>query len=670
MLSGQGTPPVPGQIVQGVATLRVPRGADLPGSFDYREFLAGRGLHWQGQLEETPVSGELTGPGSLLVEYLGSARTWVRRGLERLLPAREAELSGAVLLGTRTAGSRQGAEPFADLGLAHLFAVSGLHVGILLGIVVLPGRALGLSATWRFLPLLFFLPVYAALTGLPGSVVRAAGLALLAGGAGALGRRGNSLHLLGLLFWGTTLWHPAQVLDTGVRLSYLAAGGIITVMGLLRPVISGGGRWSWLVTALAVSLAAQWFTLPQAAMSFGRFSVLSPAANLVAVPLFGLGVWAVVLALIIGTAVPWLAQSVAALGWLVLRGLSGVVALVSGGTGGLNLGLAPTSVINGLFWVLLTVTLLGMLRRLSNGEGQARLRSLAVILGILVLGHGVFAWNGFMLAGNGTMRVWQFDVGQGDCALVVFPDRWTCLVDAGGVFGRGMGPPDGPVRRSVIPYLKRAWVKKLDAVVLGHGHLDHTGGVPSLQEEMTIGHWWTGGDAARDVAGIIPEGRTTIVEKPVILHRQGPWTLEILYPAEGLPADFHENDRSLVMVLRHGDRPCMVWSGDLETHGERHLLETMADLPEKTQVWKAGHHGSNTSGSRNWLDRLDPGLVIISCGAGNKYGHPNHGWYTIEQDTLPTLRTDLEGSILLEWDSEGSLRWVSRALEGHLAALP
>ena len=113
----------------------------------------------------------------------------------------------------------------------------------------------------------------------------------------------------------------------------------------------------------------------------------------------------------------------------------------------------------------------------------------------------------------------------------------------------------------------------------------------------------------------------------------------------------------------------MVWSGDLEQDGEKHLLDDV-ELPSGVQVWKAGHHGSDTSGSPEWVSRLDPGLILISCGVENSYGHPSHGWYLAAGDTISTVRTDLEGSIALDWDSSGALRWRTRTRCGQLPALP
>lgn len=265
--------------------------------------------------------------------------------------------------------------------------------------------------------------------------------------------------------------------------------------------------------------------------------------------------------------------------------------------------------------------------------------------------------------------VWQFDVGQGDCALVSFPDRWRCLIDTGGVFGFGSGPQDGPVSRSVVPFLKRGWVTGLPLVVLSHGHLDHTGGVPALNGAFRVERWLTGGKADADIAGGHPGGVIEPLLDSRVLHRWQEWTLEAVVPLGGGPAEFHENDRSLVVVLRRQGNPCLVWSGDLEKAGEG-LLLSQGLGPGRTQVWKAGHHGSDTSGSPAWLADLSPQLILVSCGVGNRYGHPSHGWYVTAGDTVPVLRTDLEGAVELRWDRRGGVSWRSQRQRGHLPALP
>ena len=108
---------------------------------------------------------------------------------------------------------------------------------------------------------------------------------------------------------------------------------------------------------------------------------------------------------------------------------------------------------------------------------------------------------------------------------------------------------------------------------------------------------------------------------------------------------------------------------DLEQGGESLLLQN-GGPGGKTRVWKAGHHGSNTSGSQPFLDVIDPELILISCGVGNGYRHPSHGFYVVEGDTIPVVRTDLEGSIHLKFAENGEIHWKSQDREGHLAPLP
>jgi beta-lactamase superfamily II metal-dependent hydrolase len=142
-----------------------------------------------------------------------------------------------------------------------------------------------------------------------------------------------------------------------------------------------------------------------------------------------------------------------------------------------------------------------------------------------------------------------------------------------------------------------------------------------------------------------------------IAHSWRQWRLEVLDPLAAGPAPGHENDASLVLVLWRGSRAAMVWTGDLEHHGETLLLDRGL-LPPAAGVWKAGHHGSRTSGSRRFLHRVRPSLVVISCGLDNRHGHPSHGPYVVDGDTLGVLRTDLHGTLLIAWDRQGTAQAV------------
>ncbi len=397
LLMGKGKPPLPGELLAATQEITVPRRGDLPGMFDYRLFLAGRGILWRGKiierldpLGERPVA-------KIFRVFLGPIRSNILKALQTLLPPLESSLASAVLLGAKDKTSRSAGEPFSDLGLAHLFAVSGLHVGVLLGLFLLPGKLLGISSWQKWVFLWLILPPYALLTGLPGSVIRAAGLALLATSGMPFGRQGHPLHFLGILFWATTIWQPDQVLDTGVRLSYVAAGGILAFTSLTTDIsYRRKGILGFILGGLFISLSAQWFTLPMAATSFGRLSLLSPLANLIAVPTFGIAVWLVVLALAGSLTPGGLGYLFGALGWLLLRGLAGAVGGAEKITGGWNIGLPVPDPLIISVWMGGTISCLIALRQTARGE-LGRKFAVGWISMVGVIGVGLFANPDFFL---------------------------------------------------------------------------------------------------------------------------------------------------------------------------------------------------------------------------------------------------------------------------------
>ncbi len=670
LLVGEGRAPLPGELLATVQKITIPRRGDLPGMFDYRLFLAGRGIWWRGKIvahldprREIPVA-------TAFRVILEPIRSNILNSIKTVLPPFESSLAGAVLLGAKDKTSRAAGRPFSDLGLAHLFAVSGLHVGVLLGLFLLPGKMVGISAWQKWVFLWLILPPYALLTGLPGSVIRAAGLALLATSGFPFGRQGRPLHFLGLLFWATTIWQPNQALDTGVRLSYAAAGGILAFTSLSTNIsYPRRGVAGFVLGGLFISFSAQWFTLPLAASAFGRLSVLSPLANLLAVPTFGLAVWLIVLALA-GLLVPGgiIGHFLGALAWLLLRGLAGIVGGAGIMTGGWNLGLPDPNPLIIAAWMGGTFTSLVALRQTSLGRLRRRF-SLGWIILVGIIGIGLFTRPELLTKGITGPEVWQFDVGQGDGSLVRFPDGWTAMIDNGGRFGFAGNDLSGPWSRSILPWLRRHNLANPEMVILSHGHLDHTGGSGIMLEECQVGQWLVAGVAHKC---LLSDSARTTIGFPVqgeVLHRWQDWTLVIRYPLQKLPGEFHENDFSIVVALQKAGRTQYLWSGDLEQGGESLLLQN-GGPGGKTRVWKAGHHGSNTSGSQPFLDVIDPELILISCGVGNGYRHPSHGFYVVDDDTIPVVRTDLEGSIHLKFGQNGEIHWKSQDREGHLAPLP
>lgn len=676
LLRGQGeAPPLGALLAAGVES--GPGGSPAqPGGFDMARFLAGRGLVWDGRVRETcfvagasgrraggageeggappasprPIPAEVGAGGRwtpAAAAALAPVRTWLLERLARDWPPREAALLAGVLLGERDASSRRNQEPFARVGLAHLFAVSGLNVGIVLGLMLFLAAPARPGPNARLLLALAALPPYTLLTGATGSIVRASSFVLLTLAAPVLGRRGDSLRAVGLLFWLSVLFLPGSLLDAGSRLSYLAAAGLIVAMRLgrsWRQCPHAAARWFAL--GCAATLGSTWFTLPDTAASFGWLNLLSPLANLAAVPLFSAIVWVATLALLAAPLCGWVAQALAADAWLLARALEIGTALIDRAPARLGipaLGPGRAAALLGLS-LALGLALAGRGPLPPRGRRAAAVLLSLALLAVLPLGRAAPA---------GRMTAVQFAVEQGDCAALVFPDRSVVLIDTGPALGAGLA-----VTRSAVPWLEREGVRRLAGVVLTHAHDDHTAGASEVARRYRVDRWWLGGRTAAP-PGLPAAAR---VERPVagdVLHEAGGWSLVCVHPPADAPeAGENENDRSLAVVLRRGAAPAALWTGDLERSGEGRLLAAGALPPGlRLQFWKAGHHGSRTSGGPELLAGARPALIVASCGVANRHRHPSHGPFTVGADTVPLLRTDRDGSVHLAWERDGTLAW-------------
>ena len=400
--------------------------------------------------------------------WIGRLRVRLEEVCGRLLPEPQASLLGGILVGARATTPPEFREALNVTSTSHIVAVSGFNVTLVAGMAMAAAlRFLSRRRATLFAMALVWL--YALLTGLPPSAVRAAAMATMVLGAILAGRGGDTLSFL--CFSGAVMAgvEPLILDDLGFQLSFLATAGLV----LLEPVIRAplGRLPGWLSSTLSVTLAAQLATLPVLVDSFHTLSLVSPLTNLLVVPaLPGLMVVGG-LAVVVGALSEPLVGVVAPLAWAYLTYVVEVIRwtaqLPSASVTVGSLGVAASL----LYWLVLLavalwplpefrdaraalVALLGGFPRWAVAGGVAAAISLAVI--------------GVSARPDGRVHVWFLDVGGGHSTLVQGPEGHRVLVDG--------GASPSAVASALGPRVE-FWGPRLDAVVVTDFGEDHLAGL-------------------------------------------------------------------------------------------------------------------------------------------------------------------------------------------------
>ncbi len=244
-----------------------------------------------------------------------------------------------------------------------------------------------------------------------------------------------------------------------------------------------------------------------------------------------------------------------------------------------------------------------------------------------------------------TLLIYFLDVGQGD-AILVRTEEGDVLIDAG----------TEESQETLCLRLEQLGVTELRLAIFTHADGDHMGGADGVLETIPTRELWLSdaldaSESAQRLADVLKETDTEVVRvqsgKGLVL---GNARFSVLYPlAEN---DGGGNENSIVLKLNYGAFDAL-FTGDAGVEQERALLDTYGASQLACDLYKVGHHGSNTSSSQEFLEAMRPRYAVISCGAANSYGHPTGEVLArLEGVGIEVLRTDLVGEIVFETDGE------------------
>lgn len=624
--SGEPPPAVhAGERWQLTVRLKRPHGFTNPHGFDYEAWLLERGVRATGYVRHATTNRRLAGDGGYWLLRVDRMRESVRDRFAAVLG--EGAYTGiltALAIGDQRAITPAQWEVFRRTGINHLVAISGLHVSL---VALCAGGLAGWA--WRRVPLLLLhVPVRRA--ALLAAVLAATGYALLAGMgipvqralimlavvAAALlgGRELAGSRVLALALLAVLVIDPWAVLAAGFWLSFLAVGVILL---MLAGRLQAAAGWR---AVLRVQLAISVALVPVLLVLFHGFSLVSPLANALAIPLVSFVITPLVLvaALLPVDAPLHLAHWVT--GWMMVA-MEWFAALPFA----LWRQAAPPA-------LLVAVACAALAWLLLPRGTPARAAALLAIVPLLV-------WTP-PRPSAGAFVATVLDVGQGQAVHVQTAEH-DLLIDAGPAYG----PSADAGERVLLPYLRASGVPRLNLLVVTHGDADHAGGAASVLDGIPVSAVMTGDDSASVAKG---EPRRCIAgdawQWDGVLFR-------VLHPAADETGLRKSNDRACVLRIE-ADGGAVLVASDIEKAAERALLARGAGGLAST-VLVAPHHGSRSSSTAALVEAVRPREVVYSVGYRNPFGHPHaEVWARWMAAGARAWRTDSQGAVRVTVDAQ------------------
>jgi len=594
-----------GQSVEIVARLRSPRGAVNPGGFDYERWLYLEGFDATGYVRE----------GGVVEARPGLAQRWLgfRAGLIERLGARIPDGDARALVIALALGEYIGFEDrhwaaMQATGTSHLVSVSGLHIAIVAGLsfwiflrlaLRLPDRlarhALGLAAGSSLVPA----TAYAALAGFALPTQRSLAMLLVAGFLVVARRRWPLGGALGLALLAVLALDPAASLTASFWLSFIAVALLLIAALGSRERPAGAGRRvvAWLAEFGRVQWALTLGLIPLGLWYFGQFSLASYGVNLVAIPLFSVLIVPAcllsALAAAAGVPDPWLTPMTAELARLSWDAIELAAATPFAA---ITLPRPP------LAEVLLASAAIALALPWHPLPGRR----------LLLVGLVPLFLPGVDRLAEGELRLTVLDVGQG-LAVAIETRSHRALYDAGPLSRSGFDAG----AEIVGPALEALGARHLDRLIVSHGDADHAGGLGAILLRHPEAELLAGPDVSHPAAVPCRAGDRWIWDRVAF---------SVLHPAEGFGPPGNETSCVLRIDTAYGS---VLLTGDIERRAEAALVRAAntdididIDIDIDVDVVVVPHHGSRTSSTAGFVERVAPQLAIVSAGHNNRWGFP------------------------------------------------
>ncbi|MDC9726550.1 MAG: DNA internalization-related competence protein ComEC/Rec2 [Candidatus Thioglobus sp.] len=597
------------------------------GGFDYEQWLFYQQFDATGYVKRNDNNQLLVSDKATSINTL---RQYIREHLSEYLSTLEfSGVINALIIGDRSLISSDQWEMFKQTNTTHLSVISGLHIGLISGFVFLL-----VSFLWRhcyrcsltipasvigaYFGLISAL-VYALIAGFSIPTQRAfimAGVVFLS----VIFRRSHNIwQLYGLALLLVLISNPLSVFSIGFWLSFYVVG--VIVYGVKQHQDK-----HWLFRLLYIQLLISIATLPLIAWFFSSGSLLSPIANLVAIPVFSFVTtpFSLLGAIFSFAQLETLSQFIFSIANLSLVYLS--ILLNNLQSFEFNLWHYTPASSFSLLWLIFAVFIALLPKSL-------KLRKLAYLILLLI-----WLQPSKPLA-TGEVMVTTLDVGQG-LSQVIRTKNHVLIFDTGAHYRSGFNMGEAVI----LPYLRTKRINNIDSIIISHGDNDHIGGLDSLQEKLSIDQ----------ILSSVTDQITHANVKDC--NSAPPWQWDgVNFKMLNLAHNFTGNNASCVLKISNAHFSVLL-TGDIEKTAERHLINIWGSELQ-SDVLISPHHGSKTSSSELFLSTVKPAKVIISSGYKNRFNHPATKIIKrYQQHNIEPINTACAGQIDLKLSDQLSVK--------------
>ncbi len=553
-------------------------------------------------------------------------RNYFFNTISQYLESNKKALLIGLLLGEKQEMSEKLRQTFADTGIAHILAVSGLHIAILIGILLLLLPIIRVRGLLQLAIIIVVIFIYLSIIGFKISAVRAGLMALFVCLGLYTHRYYNPINSVLVAAIIILLFSPQAIFEISFQLSFIATLGIIMITPKLYNIIK---KYKipkyitrYLLLPFLVSLSATISIAPIVLNYFFQFPLLTVFANLLIIPLVSLAMPLGFLVMFLNLLIKGLAAIYAQTLWLILKLIIYLSEKFSNlSWQNLEFGKPPLIFI-ALFYLFLLMIIFWK---------NLRFRKLSAIF--LLVGLNFYIWQNILSPQN--LIVTFFDLKKGDAILLELPNRKTMLIDA------------GEPNEIILPLLKSKRIKNIDLAVITHPHFDHYGGYQDLINTVKIKQFLIATDTSSDTTyqNLINRLRNNKQEIFLANENQSIATyrtdISVFYPNPISRKNYEvgvlsPNDISVVLKLNY-ENISLLFPGDLDN------FELIQHFPLQAQFLKIPHHGSKVANNPTLINKVQPEYVIIT---GRKTINPDV-LRLFKQHRLKIFNTRKNGALIV-----------------------